>query len=102
MPTALDQRPWSAHGTDWRLKWSPAAPHLTGTPSVVAAVERWLSREKTVRPTPTSSSVPSIPSEAMAVYSVLLVVAPTPFTTSAGAPSFESVPGRVYGPPAIP
>ena len=63
--------PWSAYGPDWSIAWSPTAPHLTGSPAVIAEIKARLSSVDTILLTPASASVPSTTSNSVAVYTAL-------------------------------
>ena len=88
---------WSAAGSDWSVAWSPTPPHLTGSEAIVAEIEARLSMVDTISLTPTSAPVPSTTSHSVAVYLALALFGGH-FTTSAGVPSSQSIPGRFYGP----
>lgn len=61
--------PWSAHGVDWTLEWSPTPPHLRGTPGAVAITQHNLLQGNLL--TPTGPVVEGDESDPLAVLAAL-------------------------------
>ena len=88
----MSSKPWVAFGPSWIFQWSPEPPHLEGSDNVIAAVEAWLARADTIAPTPTSTPVPSVASNSVAVYSALHYAVTDVSGTSPDAPHPPPVP----------
>lgn len=84
---------WAAYGADWDFEWTPKGPHLRGTPSIVFAIQAWISahRSDSIAVTPTGPYLAADPGDPLVVLLALQAV---------GEPLY--IWGDVPGPPSLP
>jgi len=83
---------WSALADRWAITWMPDAPHLDGSPIIVAAIREQLDNAHSsgIPVTPTGPWVRAVESEPFAVLAALGMLGLEHMTV--GAPELDRVP----------
>jgi hypothetical protein len=89
--TSTGGRTFCAENAGGSLEWFERAPHLVGTPDLVARVEAVLASSHSIMLTPTGPSVRAVESNAEGVFAALLSLG-IQFYFSGDVPSVPAVP----------